>query len=89
VRNVRYKVPKKTLQLEVKRIARKSGKIPTRDEVLKMSKYPIDYYDSYFISWGEVCAAARNTGMSEDREPPEKRKKTEVRQIEIFDYIYE
>lgn len=85
----KYKVPKKTLQLEVKRIADKLGKLPSRDDVIKMSKYPIDYYDSYFISWGEVCAAARNTGMREDRYPPGKTKKREVEQIEIFDYISE
>jgi site-specific DNA-methyltransferase (adenine-specific) len=29
------------------------------------SKYPIEYFDSYFVSWGEVCAAARHDGMSE------------------------
>ncbi|MEW6093600.1 MAG: hypothetical protein AB1531_06505, partial [Chloroflexota bacterium] len=28
-------------------------------------QYPIEYYDSYFVSWGEVCAAARTTGMTE------------------------
>jgi hypothetical protein len=30
-----------------------------------MSKHPIDYFDNYFFSWGEVCAAARHDGMSE------------------------
>jgi len=64
----RYAVSKKVLQLEVRQIARKLGHIPTRDEVKGMSKYPIDYFDSYFISWGEVCAAARHDGMSES--PP-------------------
>ena len=62
-----YAVPKKTLQLEVKRIAEQLGKLPTRDEVQLFSKYPISYYDAYFISWGEVCAAARTTGMTETR----------------------
>lgn len=60
-----YAIPKKSLQLEVKRIAKKLGHIPDREEVITFGKYPIEYYDSYFISWGEVCAAARTTGMTE------------------------
>lgn len=62
-----YVVPKKTLQLDVRRIARSLGRLPTREEVESLSKYPIEYFDEYFASWGEVCAAARTTGMSEDR----------------------
>lgn len=63
----KYAIPKKTLQLEVRRIAQELGRLPTRDEVIGHGKYPIIYYDQYFISWGEVCAAARNTGMTEHR----------------------
>ncbi len=62
-----YKVPKKTLQLEVKRVAGEIGHIPSRGELIQFGKYPIEYYDKYFISWGEVTAAARNTGMVEKR----------------------
>jgi len=62
---VSYEVPKKTLQLEIKRIAKKLGRLPNRDEVIEHSKYSIRYYDEYFASWGEACAAARTTGMSE------------------------
>lgn len=61
----RYIVPKKVLQLEIKRIAQLLGRIPTREEVAKLGHYPIEYYERYFISWGEACAAARTTGMSE------------------------
>ena len=61
----KYAIPKKTLQLEVKRVSQKLRHLPTRDELARFGKYPIEYYDSYFISWGEVCAAARTTGMSE------------------------
>ncbi|MFC1936769.1 DNA methyltransferase [Chloroflexota bacterium] len=68
LRKQKYEVPKKTLQLEVKRVAKKIGHIPDRDEMIVHGKYPIEYYDSYFISWGEVTAAARTTGMSENRE---------------------
>ncbi|MCS7209368.1 MAG: site-specific DNA-methyltransferase [Fimbriimonadales bacterium] len=65
LRKQKYLVSKKTLQLEVKRIAQALGRIPTRQEVAQMSKYPLELYDQYFLSWGEVCAAARTTGMSE------------------------
>jgi DNA modification methylase len=63
----KYEVPKKTLQLEVRRVAKKLGHLPTREELAQYGKYPIRYYDEYFISWGEVCAAARTTGMTEER----------------------
>jgi len=78
----RYVVAKKELQLDVKRIAQIVGKLPKREDVEKLSKYPIEYYDDYFISWGEVCAAARTTGMIETREPIEKKKK--VFQPELY-----
>lgn len=64
---IEYKVPKKTLQLEVKRIAQQLGSLPTREDVERLSQYPIQYFDNYFINWGEVCAAARTTGMIESR----------------------
>lgn len=63
----RYEVSKKTLQLEVKRVANLLGHVPTRDELAEHGQYQIRYYDEYFINWGEVCAAARTTGMSEKR----------------------
>jgi site-specific DNA-methyltransferase (adenine-specific) len=61
----RYMVSKKLLQLEVRKIAKQLGRIPTRDEIKSLSKHPIEYFDNYFVSWGEVCAAARHDGMSE------------------------
>jgi DNA modification methylase len=63
-----YEVPKKTLQLEVRRVAELLGRLPTRDEMIEHGQYVIRYYDDYFSSWGEVCAAARTTGMTETRE---------------------
>jgi site-specific DNA-methyltransferase (adenine-specific) len=70
VGQVEYAVPKKTLQLEVRRVARELGHLPSREELARHGRYPIRYYDEYFISWGEVCAAARTTGMSETRSLP-------------------
>ncbi|WP_013321365.1 DNA methyltransferase [Gloeothece verrucosa] len=63
----KYQVSKKTLQLEVKRIAHELGYLPSREEVIQYGQFPIKYYDEYFSSWGEVCAAARTTGMKETR----------------------
>ena len=62
-----YEIPKKTLQLEVRRVAKMLGKLPDRDEMIEHGEYPIKYYDEYFASWGEVCAAARHDGMSEEK----------------------
>lgn len=62
-----YAVPKKTLQLEVRRVAQMLGHIPNREELETHGQYPIRYYDEYFVSWGEVTAAARTTGMTETR----------------------
>jgi len=72
--NLKYEVPKKVLQLKVRELARDLGRLPTRDEVSRMSGYPIRYFDDYFVSWGEVCAAARTTGMQETRENKVKKK---------------
>lgn len=59
----KYEVDKKTLQLDVKRISQLINKVPTRDDIISYSEYPINYYDDYFINWGEVTAAVRTTGM--------------------------
>lgn len=77
-----YAVPKKVLQLDVRRIAKGLGRLPTREEVERLSKYPIAYFDEYFISWGEVCAAARTTGMVEVRRP--KQQGRTARQLTLF-----
>ena len=77
-----YEVPKKTLQMEVKRVASELGRLPTRHELAGYGKYPIRYYDEYFASWGEVCAAARTTGMSETRKGDSKNK---VKQLRLFE----
>ncbi len=60
-----YKVTKKVLQLDVQRIAAQLGRIPKREDVRVHSSYPIKYFDNYFSSWGEVCAAARTSGQGQ------------------------
>jgi len=59
----KYEVDKKTLQLYIKDLSIKIGRIPTRQDVIKFNSYPIEFFDNYFINWGEVTAAARTTGM--------------------------
>ncbi|MEI9909489.1 MAG: hypothetical protein WDO71_07365 [Bacteroidota bacterium] len=53
--------------MEIRTISNTIGHIPTKDEVKQHSKFPIEYFENYFIDWGEVTAAARTTGMTEDR----------------------
>jgi len=59
----KYKINKKTLQLEVKEISKLLGRIPSREDVINKSIHPIEHFDEYFKSWTEVTAAARTTGM--------------------------
>ncbi len=61
----KYPVTKKDLQLDVKRIYQELGRLSTRDDVARHSHHPISYFKEYFANWGEVCAAARTTGMSD------------------------
>ena len=79
-----YEVPKKTLQLEVRRVAKMLGKLPNRDEMIEHGKYPIKYYDEYFVSWGEVCAVARHSGMSEERNNGQKPEPI-TKQLSLFE----
>jgi site-specific DNA-methyltransferase (adenine-specific) len=67
VKKQKYQVSKKVLQLEIKAISKFIGHIPTKEEVIKHSKFPIEYYENYFTDWGEATAAARTTGMTEHR----------------------
>jgi site-specific DNA-methyltransferase (adenine-specific) len=79
-----YEVSKKTLQLEVRRVARELNRLPTRQEMVEYGKYPIKFYDEYFASWGEVCAAARHDGMSERRQESDVKIAHVVRQLSLF-----
>ncbi|WP_241280078.1 DNA methyltransferase [Chryseobacterium cucumeris] len=63
----KYEVSKKVLQLEIKNLSENLGYIPTKEEVKEISQFPIEYFENYFTSWGEATAAARTTGMKENR----------------------
>jgi len=67
IKKQKYNVSKKILQMEIKMISKHLGHIPSKEEVTEHSKYPLKYYESYFTGWREVTAAARTTGMSENR----------------------
>ena len=50
----KYEVSKTVLQLEVKTISKRLGHIPTKEEVTHLSKFPMEYFENYFISWGRL-----------------------------------
>jgi site-specific DNA-methyltransferase (adenine-specific) len=81
----KYEVSKKVLQLEIKNISKQLGHIPSKDEVKQLSKFPLEYFENYFISWGEVTAAARTTGMTENRVNGEDIYKTPELQLRLFE----
>lgn len=78
----KYEVSKKVLQLEIKDLSKQLGHIPTKDEVVRLSKFPIEYFENYFISWGEVTAAARTTGMTENSVNGKYKKEVQLRLFE-------
>lgn len=81
----KYAIPKKFLQLEVKRIAEEIGHVPTREDVKKYSKYPFNYYEEYFIDWGEVCLAVGDKGMKE--RPDIEYKEPKYKQLSLFERL--
>ena len=82
LRKQKYEVDKKTLQLYIKDLSVKLGRIPTREDVISFNTYPIDYFDSYFINWGEVTAAARTTGMESVENKSDYKLKQQLRLFE-------
>lgn len=81
----KYEVSKKVLQLEIKNISKQLGHIPTKEEVSQYSKYPIEYFENYFTSWGEVTAAARTTGMTEFKQDGKGEYKIPEPQLRLFE----
>lgn len=81
----KYEVSKKVLQLEIKNISKRLGHIPTKEEVKELSQFPLEYFENYFISWGEVTAAARTTGMTENRVDSNETYQIPESQLRIFE----
>ena len=58
------KIPKKSLQLEVKKVAKKIGYCPSPSELKKYGQYPLKYYYDNFKDWAEITVATRRTGLN-------------------------
>lgn len=52
-------VPKKTLQLELRRLAQQLGHLPTQEDVKKQSQYDLNIFLDTFPSWGKALKAAK------------------------------
>lgn len=59
VQKANLSVPKKTLQLELRRMAKKLGRLPTPDDVKKQSDYDLEIFLDTFPSWGKALKAAK------------------------------
>lgn len=81
----KYEVSKKVLQLEIKNIFKQIGHMPTKEEVKQNSQFPIEYFENYFTSWGEVTAAARTTGMTEFKQNGNGKYKIPEPQLKLFE----
>ncbi len=52
-------VTKKELQLELRELARKLGRLPTEEDVRQMSKYDLRFFHEAFPTWGKALKAAK------------------------------
>jgi len=55
----RARVTKKELQLELKQLALSLGRLPTEEDVKKMSKYDLQLFQRTFSTWGKALKAAK------------------------------
>jgi len=53
------KYTKKELQLELRRLAAKLGRLPTPEDVKRMSKYDLEVFFEVFPTWGKALKAAK------------------------------
>ncbi len=53
------KYTKKELQLELRRLAAKLGRLPTPEDVKRMSKYDLEVFFEMFPTWGKALKAAK------------------------------
>lgn len=59
IKRPRPRYSKKSLQLELQSIAAKLGRLPTHEDVQKMSSYSLDAYLETFPTWGKALKAAK------------------------------
>lgn len=61
----RPRLSKKTLQLELREIARQLGRLPTPEDVRQMSRYGLEPFLEAFPTWGKALKAAKLLGLAE------------------------
>ncbi len=59
IKKVSLPVPKKTLQLELRHLAKELGRLPTQEDVKEKSQYDLDLFLDTFPSWGKALKAAK------------------------------
>jgi len=59
MRKPRQRYTKKELQLELRDLAAKLGRLPTQEDVAKMSKYDLQVFLETFPTWGKALKAAK------------------------------
>ena len=62
-KKIQNQVPKRNLQMEVKRIAEMLGRCPSEHELGRIGKYPLKVYFDNFEDWAEITVATRRTGI--------------------------
>lgn len=59
IRKPRQRYTKKELQLELRALATKLGRLPTPEDVTKMSRYDVQVFFDMFPTWGKALKAAK------------------------------
>jgi len=55
----RSEVTKKELQLELRKLAETLGRLPTKEDVQRLSKYDLELFQKAFRTWGKALKAAK------------------------------
>jgi len=56
---LRRRFIKKEMQLELQRLTLKLGRLPTREDIEKFSRYRVSDFESVFSTWGKALKAAK------------------------------
>jgi site-specific DNA-methyltransferase (adenine-specific) len=59
VKKTKKDVTKKALQLELKSLALSLGRLPTEDDVARLSRYELKHFKEVFPTWGKALKAAK------------------------------
>lgn len=78
----RKQVSKRSLQIELQRLALILGRLPTKSDVETLSRYTLSAFEDRFDSWGEALKAAKTVSNDLSSRVPAHR---EEEQLEIFE----